>query len=169
MSLSDYEKYHLHDHVHTKSEIETKLTQLKTDILNTVQNQISNKKQYITIWAEQSGTLTKGNYKWSFGNGADGQAKYGYCMHTKGKILSASLCGSANGSAPGDIYVRLIINGVENTKYTIRKPTGKFSYVTSFKKVPLQLNSGDMINFKSHSTNGGVTHALVSLLIEIDI
>lgn len=164
MSFTDYEKYHLHDYVHTKSEIE----QVKTDILNLVNNMIANKKQYITIWAEENGNISKGNFEWSFGNGAENQPNYGYCMPTSGRIKSASLSASANGSPTSDIYVRPIINGVENTKYTIRKPTQKFSYVTPF-KIPLELKAGDIINFKSHSTNNSVTHALVSLLIEIDV
>lgn len=160
MSFTDYEKYHLHEYVYSKSEIESKFTQ--------VNNMIANKKQYITIWAEENGALVKGNYEWSFGNGTENKPKYGYCMPTSGRIKSTSLSASANGSAASDIYVRLIINGEENTKYTTIKPTGKFSYVTPF-KIPLELKAGDIINFKSHSSNSSVTHALVSLLIEIDL
>lgn len=164
MTLTYYEKYHLYDHVHTKSDVETKIEQLKTLILD----KIAKKKQYITIWAEENGNITSGNFEWSFGNGTENQPNYGYCMPTSGRIKAASLSASANGSAPADIYVRVIINGVENTKYTISKPTQKFSHVTPCKK-PINLNVGDIINFKSHSTNGSVTHALVSLLIEIDM
>lgn len=129
---------------------------------------IANKKQYITIWAEENGSISSGNLEWSFGNGTESQSKYGYCIPVSGKIIYATLTATAGGSTTSDIFLTLIINGVENTYYIIRKPANKLSYVTLFKK-PFNLNAGDVINFKSKTNNPSVTHALVSLLIEIDV
>ena len=35
-------------------------------------------KQYITVWAEESGNITINAMEWSFGNGTENNAKYGW-------------------------------------------------------------------------------------------
>jgi len=50
----------------------------------------------------------------------------------------------------------------------VTQPSGKYSGTITF-GTPLELAQGDIINFRSASTNSGVTSAIVSLLIELDV
>lgn len=164
MRFNDYEIYHLHEYVYSMTEIDNKIKILE----NLITNLITNKKQYITIWAEENGSINNGRLEWSFGNGKENNPNYGYCMPVNGKVKYATLSANANSSTTGEIRVNIIINGVENTSYTIIKNPNEFSSVTTF-QIPLDVNAGDRINFKSKTTNAGVSQAIVSLLIEIDI
>ena len=125
-------------------------------------------KPVITIWAEENGALNLDQLEWSFGNGTENSVNYGYCLPTKGKIFAGSLTASSSGSPPGEIKVNLVVNGIEKSDYQITKPNNVFSSHITF-QAPLSLNAGDRINFISKTNNSLVTHALVSLLIEIDI
>ena len=53
-------------------------------------------------------------------------------------------------------------------KYILVKPVNEWSITTTF-STPLQTNAADGINFRGKTTNSGVTHAIVCLLIEIDL
>ena len=125
-------------------------------------------KPVITIWAEENGALNLDQLEWSFGNGTENSVNYGYCLSTKGKIFAGSLTASSSGSPPGEIKVHLVVNGIEKSDYQITKPNNVFCNHITF-QAPLSLNAGDRINFISKTNNSLVTHALVSLLIEIDI
>ena len=125
-------------------------------------------KPVITIWAEENGALNLDQLEWSFGNGTENSVNYGYCLPTKGKIFAGSLTASSSGSSPGEIKVNLVVNGIEKSDYQITKPNNVFCSHITF-QAPLSLNAGDRINFISKTNNSLVTHALVSLLIEIDI
>ena len=118
MSLTDYEKYHLHDHVYEKSDVDTKIETVKTNLTN----MIANKKQVICIYAEENGPFTSGKFEWSFGNGTENQSNYGYCLPVSGRVKYASISAVANGPPAGEIRVNLVINGIENTNYQIMKP-----------------------------------------------
>ena len=50
-------------------------------------------KPIITMWAEEKGPLSDGNYEFSFGNGSNGpeHAYGGYCMSAPGRIIRGSL------------------------------------------------------------------------------
>ena len=50
----------------------------------------------------------------------------------------------------------------------ITKPNNQFSFHFSF-STPLELQAADRINFHSKTTNASVTHAVISLIIELDI
>ena len=125
-------------------------------------------KPVITIWAEENGALNLDQLEWSFGNGTENSVNYGYCLPTKGKIFAGSLTASSSGSPPGEIKVNLVVNGIEKSDYQITKPNNVFCNHITF-QAPLSLNAGDRINFISKTNNSLVTHALVSLLIEIDV
>ena len=86
----------------------------------------------------------------------------------KGKIFAGSLTASASGNAPGEIKVNLVVNANERSDYQITKPDNVFCNHITF-QTPLSLDAGDRINFVSKTNNGSVTHALVSLLILIDV
>ena len=125
-------------------------------------------KPVITIWTEENGALNLDQLEWSFGYGTENSVNYGYCLSTKGKIFAGSLTASSSGSPPGEIKVNLVVNGIEKSDYLITKPNNVFCNHITF-QAPLSLNAGDRINFISKTNNSLVTHALVSLLIEIDI
>ena len=64
--------------------------------------------------------------------------------------------------------VCLVHNGSDKTDYEIVKKANSWSNHTAF-RTPLDIKAGDRINFRSKTTNGSVTHAIVTILIEIDI
>ena len=125
-------------------------------------------KPVITIWAEENGSINLDQLEWSFGNGTENSVNYGYCLPVKGKIFAGSLTASASGNAPGEIKVNLVVNANERSDYQITKPDNVFCNHITF-QTPLSLDAGDRINFVSKTNNGSVTHALVSLLILIDV
>ena len=45
--------------------------------------------KFITVWAEEKGPVSNGNYEFSFGNGCSGseQPYGGYCMSAPGRII----------------------------------------------------------------------------------
>lgn len=132
-------------------------------------NYVDSRKPLITVWAEESGPLNNNKYEWSFGDGASiGYANRGYPMLDAGRVLRMGLAGLSRGGAPGTISVNVAVNGVENASYGVTKPSGQYSGTSTF-GTPLELAQGDIINFKSASTNSGVTNATVSLLIELDL
>jgi hypothetical protein len=130
---------------------------------------VDSQKPVITVWAEEKGPITDNKFEWSFGNGAArGKANWGYPMLAAGKVLRMGLAASTNTGAAGDARVNVVVNGVENKSYGVTQPSGKYSGTITF-GTPLELAQGDIINFRSASTNSDVTSAIVSLLIELDV
>ena len=129
---------------------------------------VDGRKPVITVWAEENGPIRNGQYQWSFGNGATGNNQRGYPIPAAGRILRMGLSASMGGSQPGESVVNIVVNGIENTAYSVIKPNGRFSGTNTF-GTPLELAQGDRINFRSDSTNNSVTSAIVSLLIELDL
>ena len=126
-------------------------------------------KSYITVWAEGNlrqsfGNLTENNsnLQWSFGNGIENNRNYGWPSPADGKIIRGSI--SASNQAP-EVNVCLVHNGSEKTDYEIVKEVDSLSNYTVFQR-PLEIKAGDRINFRSDSS---VRHAIVNILIEIDI
>ena len=142
MTLTDYEKYHLHEHVYNKKEIDQllklmadRIIELEKDI-DTAQDDVrflpDNNKSAFVLWAEENGTINSGKYEWSFGNGGDDQSEYGFPMPIRGRIVSAATCiVCADGSTPGEARVAICINGFE-TGPPIIHPPGRFSSLTIF-------------------------------------
>lgn len=133
-------------------------------------NYVDSRKPLITVWAEESAPIGNGAYEWSFGNGADGaaHANCGYTMMTSGRVLRMGLAASTSNGAPGAATVNIVINGVENTAYSVRKPSRQYSGTTMF-GTPLELAEGDRVNFRSASNKSGVSSACVCVLIELDL
>ena len=133
-------------------------------------NYVDSRKPLITVWAEESSPIGTGAYEWSFGNGAGGaaHANCGYTMMTSGRVLRMGLAASTSNGAPGSATVNIVINGVENAAYNVRKPSRRYSGTTTF-GTPLELTQADRINFRSASSNGGVSSACVCVLIELDL
>ena len=124
-------------------------------------------ESYITVWAEESGNLREGNLQWSFDNGTENNSNYGWSSPVDGKIIRGSICGCSGSNQAAEIIVCLVHNGSDKTDYEIVKEANSPSNHTTF-KTPLDIKTGDRINFRSKTTNGSVTHAIVNILIQID-
>ena len=125
-------------------------------------------KCYINVWAEESGNLRQGNLEWSFGDGSENNSNYGWPSPVDGKIIRGSICGFSGSNQTAEIIVCLVHNGSDKTDYEIIKPAYSPTSFSVFEK-PLDIKAGDRINFRSKTTNGSVTHAIVNILIEIEI
>ena len=126
-------------------------------------------KSYITVWAEGNlkrsfgnRTENNSNLQWSFGNGSENNSQYGWPSPADGKIIRGSISGS---SQDAEIIVWLVHNGSEKRDYEIVKEANSWSSYTVFER-PLEIKAGDRISFRS---NGSARHAIVNILIEIDI
>ena len=126
-------------------------------------------KSYITVWAEGNlrrslGNISENNsnLQWSFGNGIENNRNYGWPSSADGKIIRGSI--STSSQAP-EVNVCLVHNGSEKRDYEIVKEVDSLSNYTVFQR-PLEIKAGDRINFRSVSS---VRHAIVNILIEIDI
>ena len=126
------------------------------------------RKPLITVYAEEYGSLTKGEYEWSFGNGvAGGNSERGYPMAVSGRLKYMSLAITTASSRPSESRVEIVINGVLNHLYGVTKPMGQFSSFTEF-RTPLELARGDMLNFRTATTNSEVSSVVVACILEID-
>ena len=126
-------------------------------------------KSYITVWAEGNlrrsfgnRTENNSNLQWSFGNGIENNRNYGWPSPANGKIIRGSISASSQAL---EVIVCLVHNGSEKTDYEIVKEVDSLSNYTVFQR-PLEIKAGDRINFRSDSS---VRHAIVNILIEIDI
>ncbi len=54
-------------------------------------NYVDSRKPLITVWAEESGSLSSDEYEWSFGNGVTGNTNSGYTMMAAGRALRMGL------------------------------------------------------------------------------
>ena len=118
-------------------------------------------KSYITVWVEgnlkqsfSNRTENNSDLQWSFGNG--------WPSPVDGKIIRGSISVS---SQAAEVIVCLVLNGSEKRDYEIVKEVDSPSNYTVF-ETPLEIKAGDRINFRS---NDSVRHAIVNILIEIDI
>ena len=122
---------------------------------------------FITVHAEENGPLIKSSLQWSFGNGCERNKQYGWPSPVDGKIVSGSICVCAGNHQASEVIVGLVINGADED-VKIAKPVNEWSNHTIFSD-PITIRAGDRINFRSKTSNSSVTHAMVNLLIEIDI
>lgn len=123
-------------------------------------------KPIITVWAEESTGLNKGQHEWSFGNGAEGRdhSRSGYTMLAPGRITRMGLC---SGTTTDDIEVKVTVNG-EDTTYGVTRMRGARSGYNIF-PTPLELRAGSVVNFVSRVTARLASSSIVTLLIELDI
>ena len=131
---------------------------------------VDSRKPIITLWAEEKDSIDNNEYEWSFGNGSAGAThrNCGYTMMTSGRVIRMGLVASSSSTVPNDITVNIVVNGVEKTAYGITKAGSMPSGFTVF-EIPMELNRGDVVNFRSATTNSSVSNAIVSLLIELDL
>ena len=121
----------------------------------------------ITVYAEEYGSLTKGEYEWSFGNGVSGgNSERGYLMAVSGRLKYMSLAITTASSRPSEARVEIVINGVLHNLYGVTKPLGRFSSFITFGN-PIPLSRGDMLNFRTATTNPEVSSAVIACIIEI--
>ena len=78
----------------------------------------------MTVWAEEKGPLSDGNYEFSFGNGSSGteHAYGGYCMSAPGKIFRGSLMATESKAIlTQEVKVNIVVNGIELVNHSIVK------------------------------------------------
>ena len=122
---------------------------------------------FITVYAEENGPLIKSSLQWSFGNGSEKNKQYGWPSPVDGKIVRGSICACAGNRQASEVIVGLVLNGADKD-VKIAKPADEWSNHTIFSD-PITIKAGDRINFRSKTSNSSVTHAMVNLLIEIDV
>ena len=134
---------------------------------NDLETKTQDTKQYITVYAEENGPLIKSSLQWSFGNGCERNKQYGWPSPVDGKIIRGSICVCAGNHQASEVIVGLVLNGADKD-LKIAKPVNEWSNHTIFSD-PITIKAGDRINFRSKTSNSSVTHAMVNLLIEIDM
>ena len=134
---------------------------------NDLETKTQDTKQYITVYAEENGPLIKSSLQWSFGNGCERNKQYGWPSPVDGKIVRGSICVCAGNHQASEVIVGLVLNGVDKD-LKIAKPVNEWSNHTIFSD-PITIKAGDRINFRSKTSNSSVTHAMINILIEIDI
>ena len=122
---------------------------------------------FITVYAEENGPLIKSSLQWSFGNGCERNKQCGWPSPVDGKIVRGSICVCAGNHKASEVIVGLVLNGTDKD-LKIVKPVDEWSKMTIFSD-PITIRAGDRINFRSKTSNSSVTHAMVNLLIEIDL
>ena len=128
-------------------------------------------KPIITVWAEEKGPLSNGNYEFSFGNGSSGaeHAYGGYCMSAPGRIIRGSLTVTESRNIlANEVKVNILVNGKEQVNQSIIKKSGDICSCTIFRD-PIELKQCDVVNFVSRTANNKITNAYVSILIELDL
>ena len=126
-------------------------------------------KPWVTIYAEEYGSLHQKEYEWSFGNGVSGgDSDWGYPMATSGRLKHMSLAITTSSSHPTEARVNVVVNGMENRSYGITKHRGQWAGFIEF-PTPLELSQGDMLNFRTATTNAEVSSAVVSAILELDL
>ena len=126
-------------------------------------------KPLVTSYAEEYGSLKNGEYEWSFGNGVSGgSSERGYPMAVSGRLKYMSLAITTTSPRRAEGRVEIVINGAVNHSYGVTKSLGQFSSSTEFKP-GLSLAKGDMLNFRTATTNSEVTSAVVACILELDI
>ena len=109
--------------------------------------------------------MTKGKYEWSFGNGVSGRnSDRGYPLAVSGRLKYMSLAITTTSSRHSEARVEIVINGVLNRLYGVTM--GQFSSFTEF-QTPLELAAGDMINFRTATTNPAVSSAVVAAILDL--
>ena len=118
---------------------------------------------YVTIWAEDNGTLTVGRWDYSFGNGneqANNPNDWGYVAHFPYEIVSISAGMRLTNTA--DTEVGVTVNGAD-VPVSVVVSGGTTKAVNNG---PVYSgNAGDVLNFKTLQ-NGGGNDVVVSLLIK---
>ena len=134
---------------------------------NDLETKTQKTKGYITVYAEENGPLIKSSLQYSFGNGCERNKQYGWPSPVDCKIVRGSICACAGNRQASEVIVGLVINGADKD-LKIAKPADEWSNHTIFSD-PIAIKAGDRINFRSKTSNSSVTHAIVNLLIEIDV
>ena len=134
---------------------------------NDLETKTQKTNPFITVYAEENGPLIKSSLQWSFGNGCERNKQYGWPSPVDGKIIRGSICVCAGNHQASEVIVGLVLNGADKD-LKIAKPVNEWSNHTIFSD-PITIKAGDRINFRSKTSNSSVTHAMVNLLIEIDM
>ena len=128
-------------------------------------------KPVISLVAEQNGALHGTALEWSFGDGVSSTyiARGGFAMPARGRLLRMSLTVIATtGATTIPTSVRLFVNGIGDSNYTVVKPNLEYTGVAHF-TTPRELYEGNTINFQTLSGVSNAGSSVLCALIELDL
>ena len=134
-------------------------------------NYVDQRKPIISIHAEESSAIIAGEYQWSFGNGAtgDGFATCGYVMMSSGRLLRMGLSSvTSSGATDNQTTVAIVVNGVADNSFAVTKLLFEYSGNNTF-TTPKELSQGDVINFRSLTSDPIAQFSIVCAIIELDM
>ena len=134
-------------------------------------NYVDQRKPIISIHAEESSPIVVGEYQWSFGNGAtgDGFATCGYVMMSSGRLLRMGLSSvKSSGGTDNQTIVAIVVNGTVDNNFTVTKPIFEYSGNNTF-TTRKELSQGDVINFRSLTSDSIAAFSIVCAIIELDM
>ena len=134
-------------------------------------NYVDQRKPIISIHAEESSPIVVGEYQWSFGNGATGNgfATCGYVMMSSGRLLRMGLSSvKSSGGTDNQTIVAIVVNGVVDNNFAVTKPIFEYSGNNTFTPTR-ELSQGDVINFRSLTSDSIAAFSIVCALIELDM
>ena len=134
-------------------------------------NYVDQRKPIISIHAEESEPIVVGEYQWSFGNGATGNgfATCGYVMMSSGRLLRMGLSSvKSSGGTDNQSIVAIVVNGVVDNNFAVTKPIFEYSGNITFTPTR-ELSQGDVINFRSLTSDSIAAFSIVCAIIELDM
>ena len=134
-------------------------------------NYVDQRKPIISIHAEESSPIVVGEYQWTFGNGAtgDGFATCGYVMVASGRLLRMGLSSvKSSGGTDNQSIVAIVVNGTVDNTFAVTKPIFEYSGNITF-TTPRELSQGDVINFRSLTSDSIAQYSIICAIIELDM
>lgn len=123
------------------------------------------KEIYVTVWAEQNGSLTVGRFNFSFGNGNEHAnpiniGEWGYVTHYPYEIVSMSIGMRLTNTA--DTAIQVTQNGL-SSGLVLTVPGGQLKAISG--PVSVSGSAGDTLNFQT-VLNGGGNDVVPSILVK---
>lgn len=103
------------------------------------------------IWAEENANLGSSQWHWAYGNGATTPSKGGIILPFDCELI-AMTCASGS-STFGSQQIQIVKNETPNSAYKVTAVNGRgnINFTT-----PLSFSGGDLMNFRTLVTGGGV-------------
>jgi len=118
-------------------------------------------KPVITVWAEERGRLDGNFFDFSFGDSARTMG-WGYPMMSSGRILKMGLSGGTKST-----IINVTVNNVIKGKIEMTDAAAVVA-ITTFNP-PLEVEEGDVLNFKPAHSENSARATIVTILIELDM
>ena len=138
--------------------------QLIRDAYRGLEFALDQKKTVITVWAEEKGPLSGGQFEFSFGNGAAGPL-VGYPMLVPGRVIRMGVITTPRNRS---CAVGLVVDSQEVPSVQLAKSSTQGCAIISPGE-GYEVAPGSIITFRTVRADPGIEAAVVSLLIELDL